>query len=79
MHYKIYIHSTGKNGGLGTRNSTGCLLILDSDWQAFKDAMSGVKKYTVQVSRQQKISVPLQGVTGVVPNVYIPRIIIKRD
>jgi lipoprotein-anchoring transpeptidase ErfK/SrfK len=52
----IYIHSTGEYGSLGTRVSTGCLLILNSDWGAFKDAMSGVRNYTVRVNRQQTVA-----------------------
>ena len=48
----IFIHSTGTDGNLGTRNSTGCLLISDSDWNAFTQQMRGVKNYTVQVSRK---------------------------
>ena len=47
----IYIHSTGRNGRLGTCNSTGCLLISDQDWNKFKDVMKGVKNYKVQVTR----------------------------
>ena len=47
----IYIHSTGSNGGLGTRNSTGCLLISDKDWAAFNKQMQGVTNFTVQVTR----------------------------
>lgn len=41
--------------------------------------MSGVKNFTVQVTRQQTINVPLQGVAGIEPNVFVPRLIIKRD
>ena len=47
----IFIHSTGSNGRLGIRNSTGCLLISDSDWDDFKKAMTGVKNFSVRVNR----------------------------
>ena len=47
----IYIHSTGKNGNLGSRNSTGCLLILDSDWSSFKTNMEGVENFNVIIKR----------------------------
>ena len=47
----IFIHSTGTDGNLGSRNSTGCLLISDKQWNAFKQQMKGVTNYTVQVNR----------------------------
>jgi len=47
----IFIHSTGTDGNLGSRNSTGCLLISDKQWDAFKQQMNGVTNYTVQVTR----------------------------
>jgi len=74
----IYIHSTGSNGGLGARNSTGCLLILNSQWGDFNNAMQGVTNATVRVTRSDVQRVPLQGVTGVVPNIFIHQTVIRR-
>ena len=47
----IFIHSTGSDGNLNLRNSTGCLLINDKQWNDFKKQMEGVNNYTVQVTR----------------------------
>ena len=74
----IYVHSTGNNGELGKRNSTGCLMILDSQWNDFNKVMQGVTKSSVRVTRTDFQLTPLQGVTGVVPNVYIQQKITRR-
>jgi hypothetical protein len=75
-----YIHSTGKNGSLGTRNSTGCLLILDADWSNFNKALEGATNVSVQVSRkvteviqspQGKTDIPLK--SGYVFNRYVKK------
>ena len=75
----IFIHSTNASGYAGGTVSTGCLLLAPSDFKTFNNIMSGVKNFTVQVTRQQTINVPLQGVAGIEPNVFVPRLIIKRD
>lgn len=75
----IFIHSTNASGYAGGTVSTGCLLLAPSDFKTFNSVMSDVKNFTVQVTRQQTINVPLQGVTGVVPNAFVPRTILKRD
>ena len=74
----IYIHSTGSKGNLGTRNSTGCLLILDSDWTDFTEAMSAAKSFSVRVERYAVGRVPLEGVNGVVPNKFATSTYLKR-
>ena len=74
----IYVHSTGNNGELGKRNSTGCLMILDSQWNDFNKVMQGVTKSSVRVTRTDFQLTPLQGVTGAVPNVYIQQKITRR-
>jgi RHS repeat-associated protein len=74
----IFIHSTNGDGFAGGNVSVGCLLLAPQDFKTFNSVMSGVKNFTVQVTRQQTINVPLQGVTGVVPNVFIQQTIIKK-
>ena len=75
----IFIHSTGQNGSLGTRNSTGCLLILDSDWAAFSKAMASVTTFSVRVERYAVRRVPLEGINGVIPNRFVLKSYLKRD
>jgi RHS repeat-associated protein len=74
----IFIHSTNASGYAGGNISTGCLLLAPQDFKTFNSVMSGVSNFTVQVTRQQTVNLPLHGVTGVVPNVFIPQTIIKR-
>jgi hypothetical protein len=74
----IYIHSANSSGYASGNVSTGCLLISPNDWNAFNSAMSGVSNFSVQVRRQQIVNVPLQGVTGIVPNMYIPKLNIRK-
>lgn len=69
----IFIHSTNKNGFVGSTVSTGCLLIHPDDWQVFNNIMSGVKNFKVQVIRQVLMKEPLQGVTGPVSGLHIIR------
>lgn len=35
--------------------------------------MSEVKNFTVRVAREQIVKVPLQGVAGIVPNLFIQK------
>jgi RHS repeat-associated protein len=74
----IYVHSTNSNGGLGLSVSTGCLLILDSQWNDFNDVMQGVKRSSVRVTRTDFQVAPLKGVTGIIPYKYIIQKIKRR-
>ena len=47
----IYIHSTGNNGNLGSYNSTGCLLILNTEWDSFNRSLSGVRSFKLVLNR----------------------------
>jgi RHS repeat-associated protein len=75
----IFIHSTNASGYAGGTVSTGCPLLAPQDFKTFNSVMSGVTNFTVQVTRQATQLMPLQGVTGVVPNIFVPRTVIKRD
>lgn len=74
----IFIHSTNQSGYAGGTVSTGCLLLTPQDFRTFNSTMSGVKNFTVRVTREQIVKVPLQGVAGVVPNLFIQKTIIRR-
>lgn len=74
----IFIHSTNSTGYAGGTVSTGCLLLTPQDFKTFNTTMSGVKNFTVRVIRQQTVIVPLQGVTGIVPNIFVRQSIIRR-
>ena len=74
----IFIHSTNQSGYAGGTVSTGCLLLTPQDFRTFNLTMSGVKNFTVRVTREQIVKVPLQGVAGVVPNLFIQKTIIRR-
>ena len=73
----IFIHSTNSDGSARGRVSTGCLLIAPTDWNSFNKVMNGVDQFKVRVTRTIHERVPLQGVTGTVPNqfVVLPRTI----
>ncbi|MBP1615024.1 MAG: hypothetical protein H6Q13_2472 [Bacteroidetes bacterium] len=75
----IFIHSTNRSGFAGGRVSTGCLLIHPDDWSGFNDVMYGVKNFKVQVIRQVIMKGPIQGATGVVPRIYAPKWVTKKD
>ncbi len=74
----IFIHSSNSSGFAGGTVSTGCLLVAPNDWRDFNKTMSGVQNFKVQVIRTQIERIPLQGVTGTVPNVFILQKTIKR-
>lgn len=74
----IFIHSTNQSGYAGGTVSTGCLLLAPKDFRTFNTLMSGVKRFTVRVTREQTVKVPLQGVVGIVPNLFIQKTIIRR-
>lgn len=74
----IFIHSTNNSGYAGKTVSTGCLLLTPQDFRTFNTEMSGVRKFTVRITREQTVKVPLQGVTGIVPNLFIQKTIIRR-
>ena len=74
----IFIHSTNNSGYAGKTVSTGCLLLAPQDFRTFNTEMSGVRKFTVRITREQTVKVPLQGVTGIVPNLFIQKTIIRR-
>ncbi|MGC3978304.1 MAG: RHS repeat-associated core domain-containing protein [Paludibacteraceae bacterium] len=73
----IFIHSSNKSGFAGGRISTGCLLIAPNNWSDFNQTMSGVQNFKVQVIRTQVEKIPLQGITGTVPNLFILQKTIK--
>ena len=74
----IFIHSTNSTGYAGGTAFTGCLLLALQDFKTFNTTMSRVKNFTVRVVRQQTAIVPLQGVVGIVPNIFVRQSIIKR-
>lgn len=74
----IFIHSTNQSGYAGGTISTGCLLLAPQDFKILNSVLSGVEKFTVRVTRKQNVIVPLQGVTGVVPNQFIQKTIIRQ-
>lgn len=67
----IFIHSTNSDGSARGRVSTGCLLIAPTDWNSFNKVMNGVDQFKVRVTRTIHERVPLQGVTGTVPNQFV--------
>ena len=73
----IFIHSTNSTGYAGGTVSTGCLLLTPQDFRTFNSIMSGVNNFTAKVIREQFVKVPLQGVTGIVPNLFIQKQIIR--
>lgn len=75
----IFIHSTNVSGYAGGTVSKGCLLLAPQDFKTFNSIMSGVKNFTVRVTRQTVQLTILQGVTGPVPNIVIRRTIMKKD
>ena len=54
----IFIHSTNSSGYAGGTVSTGCLLLAPQDFQTFNKIMSGVRNFTVRLTREQTIIVP---------------------
>ena len=54
----IFIHSTNSSGYAGGTVSTGCLLLAPQDFQNFNKIMSGVRNFTVRLTREQTIIVP---------------------
>jgi RHS repeat-associated protein len=74
----IFIHSTNSNGYAGGNVSTGCLLLAPDDFKRFNTIMSGVKDFTVRVTRTQYEYTPLKGVTGSVPNMFTVKKITRR-
>ena len=54
----IFIHSTNSSGYAGGTVSTGCLLFAPQDFQTFNKIMSGVRNFTVRLTREQTIIVP---------------------
>ncbi len=74
----IFIHSTGTDGNLGTRNSTGCLLILDSEWSEFNNVLANVNTFSVRVQRYTYGYIPLEGVNGPIPNIFVPGTFLKK-
>ena len=74
----IFIHSTGSGGNLGTRNSTGCLLILDSEWSEFNKVLENVTTFSVRVQRYTYGYIPLEGVNGQIPNVFVQGTFLKK-
>ena len=53
----IFIHSTNSSGYAGGTVSTGCLLLAPQDFQTFNKIMSGVRNFTVRLTREQTIIV----------------------
>ena len=74
----IFIHSTNSTGYTGGTVSTGCLLLTPQDFRTFNTIMSEVSNFTVRVTREQVVKEPLQGVTGIVPNLFVQKLIIRR-
>lgn len=74
----IFIHSTNATGYAGGTVSTGCLLLTPQDFKTFNSTMSGVQNFTVRVVRQQTVTFPLQGITGIVPNVFVRQTILRK-
>ena len=54
----IFIHSTNSSGYAGGTVSTGCLLLAPQDFQNFNKIMSGVRNFTVRLTREQTTIVP---------------------
>ena len=75
----VFIHSTNKSGYAGGSVSTGCLLVSADDWDNFNNVMSGVKDFRVQVIRESPMLIPLEGVNGVVPNMFTRQNKLKYD
>jgi len=77
----IFIHSTNANGYAGINGpvSAGCLLLAPEDFRVFNKILSGYRNFKVAVYRSVLEKKPLIGVTGEVPNTFIPILHLKTD
>lgn len=77
----IFIHSTNANGYAGINGpvSAGCLLLAPEDFRVFNNVLSGYRNFKVAVYRTVLVKKPLMGVTGEVPNIFIPFLDLKTD